>query len=467
MFDYLQKFSALPKELRDEISSPTAMVVIDELEKKYKLNLAAIVIKIIIKDIKINNLVDYFVSVEKIDIAIAKELSKELTNRLFYSLSNYLGIAVLTQEKKVLPIEQLASVVEKKEIYNQSSRSAIDETAVKSANFFFSPDDETEIRELAKKINNYATIALPEEYLLDQIISKAEINFGSETLAERFKQILKIYLRGIRNKIETKQTLIKSFENGGLSFDEVSAEQVLFIVDDSLKNANQSSSPQPLERKTPPPPLVSVEEATPPLSGWRSAIDSLEDIGARDFEYDLATLVKQKKESPHIPSYQGGGAVKPVELIKKSLPQLLKKDVFQKDIGLPQRLIIRPRTEPDNKVKMEDVKFVPRVMGPIEELRYLDLINFRRLSLEPKKATKKIKEKINLLEEDSYAKRLEGIKAWRSCAVSKLYLDIGHASISAKKPIDVIIEERKKKKQDYLTTLEFETIADFNKSLRF
>lgn len=379
----------------------------------------------------------------------------------------------LVQEKKVLPIEQSTPAVADKEIYIQHPAS--EDIAVKGASFFFSPDDETEIRELTKKINNYSKIALPEEALLDQIISKTEINFGSDALAERFKQILKIYLRGIRNKIETKQTLIKPFENGGLSFDEISAEQVLFIVDDRLKNFDQLLKPKPL-----------VKIVAPEFK--KETVASLKDIGARDFEYDLATIVKQKKESeattepilkkdvlkkldidhelaPLCPAVVK--AVKSVETAKKQAPQSLKKDVFQKDINLPVSQIKRPRTETGNKIKMEDVKFVPRVMGPIDELRYLDLINFRRLSSEVGKAIEKIKEKINLLEEESYAKRLEGIKAWRSCPVSKLYLDIGQFSISANKPINVIIEERKKRHKEYLTSEEFEAIVDLNKSLRF
>ena len=348
-----------------------------------------------------------------------------------------------------------------KEIHSQQSENK--EILIKGDGFFFSPDDEEEIRELAKKSGNYSNSDLIDEVLLSQIISKVNINFSSEVLAERFKQFLKTYLAGIRNRIETKQAMIKPFEVGGLSFDEESAEQVLFIVDDSLENHSKRTVALELKKET---------------------INRLKDVGARDFEYDLATLVKQKKEKEEINKEEiNKNILKKQELKKidtahelapltqaiiKAVKPILKPEISRKNINQQSTQIKRPRTEPDNKVKMEDVKFAPRVMGPIDELRYLNLVNFRRLNSKQGNAIEKIKEKINLLEEEeSYAKRLEGIKAWRSCPVSKLYLDMGHNGISANKPIDVIIEERKKTGKDYLTVSEFEAILDLNKSLRF
>ena len=119
------------------------------------------------------------------------------------------------------------------------------------------------------------------------------------------------------------------------------------------------------------------------------------------------------------------------------------------------------------KVKVEDVKYVPRVMSPLDELKYLDLVNFRRLDKEPGKIVEKIKNKIDLLAEDGYGLRLEGVKFWRMSPVSRLYLEIGRLSISRNKPVDVIIEERKIAGGEFLTSEEFKAIMDLNKSLRF
>jgi len=153
-------------------------------------------------------------------------------------------------------------------------------------------------------------------------------------------------------------------------------------------------------------------------------------------------------------------------------PQIVNRDVAdkQKIISPTNRIKQIDARKTDvttGKIKMDDVKFKPKVMSPIDELRYMDLISFRRLSQDVREITKKIKEKIKLLEEDSYAKRSSGIRAWRMSPVNKLYLDIGKISISKNKAINAIIEERKLNHQEHLNVKEFKAITDLNRDLRF
>ncbi len=116
---------------------------------------------------------------------------------------------------------------------------------------------------------------------------------------------------------------------------------------------------------------------------------------------------------------------------------------------------------------MDDVKFVPKVVGPLEELKYIDLVSFHRLGQEARANTAKIKAKIDLLGEQGYGKRLEGVSAWRNSPLNELYLAMGNESIGTGEPIDAIIEKRKKAKKDFLSAAEFDAIMDLNKSLRY
>jgi hypothetical protein len=136
----------------------------------------------------------------------------------------------------------------------------------------------------------------------------------------------------------------------------------------------------------------------------------------------------------------------------------------ESDINIIQA---RAAAKKDGKVKMEDVKHVPKLTGPIDELREMNLVNFRRLSRNPRDAVLKIKKKISFLEEESYTKRFEGIKAWRQSPVNKLYLEIGQESIINKKPVNVIINNRKQARKPYLSEAEFKAVMDLNKDLRF
>jgi hypothetical protein len=117
-----------------------------------------------------------------------------------------------------------------------------------------------------------------------------------------------------------------------------------------------------------------------------------------------------------------------------------------------------------NKIKMEDVEYKKILTGPIDELQQMNLIDFRRLDDDPAKAVEKIEDKLKFLEEDSYAKRLAGIKAWRISPLNKMYLDVGQESIMQKKSVIKIIQS---KKNNFLTEQEFSAIMDLNKNIKF
>jgi len=395
MLEYLKKFNALPAEVKAKVSSKEAIAAIEALEKKYQVALAALVMKVMVKEVALGELAVYLVK-ENLGKIRAEELARELKEKIFSFLD-------------------------------------AQTPAAKGASFFFSADDEAEIRELAKNIGQPAKIeepvvpVVPVERKLEEVIRRAQINFGSVELADRFSQILKTYLRGIRNRLETKMTLVKPFLNGGLSFDHDSAEKVMVLADKAIKA-------KPGETMAPPPKIKLPELAA---------------IG-REAAYDFSRL--KKLDTGH------------------ELPAPPKPAAPPAAAG--QMPLIKRRFEAENlsqstKARIEDVKFVPKVMGPIDEIKYLDLTAFRRLGGDPFKTAEKIKSKLALLEEESYGKRLEGIKAWRLSPIFKLYLALGGLSISANKPIDVIIEERKLAGGEYLTADEFRAIMDLNKNLRF
>lgn len=418
MLGYLKKFNDLPASVKDKVSNEQALAAIEALERKFNLALAALVMKVMVKELRLDDLPGHLLK-ENLTPDRADQLTKELKEKIFYSLENYLAVS------PAAPAQAFAA----------------EEPAVKGASFFFSPDDEAEIRELARRIDLAEKTALPAQVIetkLKEIIDQARINFGSADLADRFRQILKTYLRGIRNRLETKAALVKPLSSGGLSFDEDSAGKVMSLAGkilDSRAGAAAESRPK-----------INLPEA-----------GGLE----RDAVYDFSVLEKRKQTVKTKPSFSG----------------VFKKFDTGHELAAPVKTAVRPpllqrRFEAENltpspRVKIEDVKFVPRVMSPLDEIKYMDLLNFRRLDKEAVRAAEKIKNKISLLEEEGYDKRLEAVKLWRYSPLNKLYLQIGQASIGENKPIDVIIEEKKKRREEYLTAEEFAAVMDLNKSLRF
>ncbi len=420
MLSYLQKFHNLPKELKEKISTREVMEAVNELEKRYGISLASVVMKVMTKDISIVDLARYFVFEHHLNPRQAEQLVDELKNRVFFEVADYLGFT---------PDRVVGQSVE------DWLKSRREEMATASGStFFFSPDDEEEVKELAKKVHSFVKGKPFQENIeekLDAIFDEVKINFGSEELADRFRQILRTYLRGVRNRLDTKETLKKSLESGGLGFDEKSAEEVISIADKIVKK---------LDERTPvtkPKKIILPEDQVKPKLDKK--VSGLKNSGVRDVDYDFSKLKKGSTRE-------------------------------EKDATLSKNISITPTKKTvvnQGQGKIADVKYVPKLVGPIEELKEMDLINFRRLSPNPVDAAMKIKEKINFLEDDGYDKKLEGIKAWRQSPLNKLYLQIGQESISRGKDIGTIIYERQKAGKEYLTQEEFVAIMDLNKELRF
>lgn len=136
--------------------------------------------------------------------------------------------------------------------------------------------------------------------------------------------------------------------------------------------------------------------------------------------------------------------------------------VVQKSI--PQRVIESQNTR---RPIVDGIKLAKKLTGPIEELSEMTLIDFRRLASTPIEATKSIKAKINLLQEESYGRRIEGINAWFSNEVNRFYRLLGQTSMSEGKSIDDIIKERLVSGKPTLSFEEFDAVMQLNSELRY
>jgi len=129
------------------------------------------------------------------------------------------------------------------------------------------------------------------------------------------------------------------------------------------------------------------------------------------------------------------------------------------------------RTSPpapvSGKFVVSDVKSAPtRLTGPVEEIRSISVRDFRHLSKIPTEATLRIKDKIDLLEEQSFPQKTAGIAAWRESPTNKLYLDILRQSLEGI-PVADIIGKMEAEGKETLTKAEFDSIMGLNRMLRF
>lgn len=524
MFDYLQQFNKLPKELREKVSSPAAMEILSSLEGKYGVSLAMLLMQIMIKQILIKDLTSHFVSEFGLAPEKARALSSELQERLLFSVSTYLGIK---------PVSTLS----------------------------------------------------PEDKELEVIMKENGIILPSQDLINRCRQILLTYRKGVRTKIDARSALERPIEIGGLSLDAMTADRLLRALDRSsivpstsvpapqeetsalksnltatgpsaisdLINKNEASNAydfkSALAKGEIKPPAVLANKFKQPVS----KLDTAHEIAAPVSELAIAAPeeVKQlmRPAMPYAPkapivkdektgtSAASAAPVAPIALdnLKESIatsaatiaptpvepttpapvapkpiassstppapaPARINRPATAEKAGMWSKLFkgtppptppeealneakrleeavraasaqnnirVRPAASSEHRPKMDDVKLKPKVMGPLEELRYLDVINFRRLGASPKEITSKIISKIRLLEKDGYDRMVEGVRSWRQSPVNRLYVRIMQEAVVKGIPVRDAVAARENEGKEVLSMDEIEAIVAMNNALMF
>lgn len=621
MLSYLQKFNTLDITLREKISSAQVMSAMQVLEKKYNLSLATVVMRVMTKDISLLDLSKFFMFEHDLEAKPAEELVESMKETVFCDVAEYLGYSL--EEDDAIDLEKIGAQGGAENSDNLELDSWMEDrkkdTMVRTSDFFFSPEDEEEVRELAKKLQKFnekkedeVPDIKPEE-VVEEAVKRININFSSDEFLNRLKQILKTYVKGVRSKIDTKQTLMKGVEMGGLDLNDDLSSKILSTTDQTKNDYMQKQKTvsavvaeetvdKDLAEFSHAKVVTKTEEVKVPAREMSPSDRILNNSGARDIDYDFTALAQKNKEqkiASALKTVEEGpvaqvtpkkgvmawfssfkskakdksepGASLPEEKIvetgnfiakseeKFSQPNLAdismpipgqsnKQSDFEQTVGKikvkdvplsnslengiteksesqpvkPEIVInlkektnnsekikfsemevdtplppsaasenilnkrpavveeaeaevvealptirITNQSVPGGKKKMEDIKYVPKLVGPIDELSGLTIEDFRRFHPNPQEAAKKILEKISYLEKDNYKKRLLGIQAWRNSPVNKLYLRIAQKSIIGGISIEDIISELEKNKEEALTAGEFTAVMSLNKSLRY
>lgn len=484
MFDYLQKFNNLPNTLRDKVSSPAAMRAVLALELKYKVDLAALVMKVMVKTLAVKDLPEYLVNEFSLSQNDALALKEDILKEILAPVTEYLS---LDETKK------------------PSESSEFSSTLIQGASLSF---------------------------------KEAGLSLPSEDLHIRLKNIMLTFSKGVRSKIDVKNSLMKKVEFGGLGLTQEEADKVVKLVErqereknapiikeeiketESIKDSSlvQTLIDQAVKEE------ISEEKtlATPKLEkSSKEKLDQIimaaetnssqvydlkksftektnkESVLPREIEQNLLPLKNdrlqleeklelepEKTTAPiqtstltpiSIPTQETAPTPVQADKIETEKP-IIKEAVPQKDLKKEPEDYIAPqilnlnfkRPAPtSSKPRMEDIKPVTKAMGPIDELAFLDLTNFRRLSDKADEAVLKIFNKIKLLEKDGYDKMVSGVKAWRQNEVNRLYIKIGQEALLKDLSLKDVIVERQKRNMPYLKIEEINAISKLNGKLSF
>lgn len=303
-------------------------------------------------------------------------------------------------------------------------------TTPKSGELVFSDEDEKEVANIrrAQKIFFKAPEGIDYDYVAKKVMAVHKLFFPSYDLERRFGNLVTSYMKGVRDQMEFKDLMTRPENTGGLNLPGDVTDKILLTISEEAANAPQAKARQfgPAVKSQLTPSMGQVKKAMAQTYATEGKVTATGDMVQTPVRAPGARVTRTAQPAPAVRA-----------------PLDTRKPV------------------------MADIKLPPKVMGPVDELANLSVVEFRRLGSTAQAATEKVKAKIDILEAESLLKRSEGIKGWQNSPVNQLYLQVGQEALNTGRQVEDVIQQRTLSQQPVLTKQEFDAIADLNKRLRY
>lgn len=384
-----------------------------------------------------------------------------------------------------------------------------------------------QFEDVSKRQMNTEVVGYIEKQAQD-ILKKNNISLSDEGKQRHLVSLLVTSLRGVRNSFDTKQMLSRSVKDGGFGLDENQVSLIMTEVDKVAQDVpqkqkmmkkiitqSQGSDNQVVtkdkEQKTGIQKLRSSYEQESytihdtlkqkSSTSENKIADNTPPITLQEKREQDQTKVGVLTEKENKNEGDNGKAnelqkTKPSKVVPQGKQVIQKSQVGRKKANLQTQTVhLKPPANPvlvketADGTSMVDVVHPQKaragysgvqaqgsgtvdtrsqkLVGPIDELALMNLVDFRRISESLDQRMDKLLEKIQLLEERSYIDRIKGIQAWQASEVYSLYVEMGYTSLVEGKTLQEVISEREDSQQQVLTEKEFFAISNLNKQLNF
>lgn len=354
---------------------------------------------------------------------------------------------------------------------------------------FADVEDEAEIQKHQDALSRMASqpnvdVSTTVQAMIEKLVQSQGIAFGNDVLRKRFTKVLESRLRNIRNSLETADVLARPEKIGGLNLPKEQVDTIMAAVETEAAQLHQrKTSPAPAPKQKPTAQNASLYSSAPPAfvprPGGATPERKQEQKESSELEREVQTQLDELKkqtppasapppavpQSPPTPASPPGAPTSPpTPPTRSGLPT--PTDQPHELYGQPAEDMPRIRPLRSDKPHVVDIRQPSQVVGPIEEIRQTDLKEFRRMGTNPSESAEKIKEKIDLLEEESWEERVQAIRAWKESPVFRLYVDIGRASLDTGNPVEKVIDSRKAEQKEFVLPEEFYAINELNMSMQ-
>ncbi|MBI4714231.1 hypothetical protein HY771_03560 [Candidatus Uhrbacteria bacterium] len=316
----------------------------------------------------------------------------------------------------------------------------------------FGKKDEEEIKKVIETRNE---ILQPTISSLDEAVAKICLEISSVMedpfLKERCREIVVTRVHNVRDKMQTRAMLAKSVEGGGLGMAGIELEKLAQVIEQNVEAFHYRKQKE------------IVKERQEKQIQKQEEIEKLEQMKHKETQLLNRRYVSVTGKVPTesvVPAAPPLARATAAGSIQSHLEQQAKRIDAQKVKQAIEKII--PQTKPNTqhpKPLVQDVQFTRRLSGPVDELRSMDLERFRRLSNEPLQAISRLKDMLDLLEEQGYEKRVQGVQAFRACPLYRQYMEVTQKALLNGKGIDAELGDLKR--------VEYDALIKLNSEIRF
>jgi len=299
---------------------------------------------------------------------------------------------------------------------------------------------------------------------VEMVLAAASTLLQAKRLAKKeFAPVATMMIRGVRDAMQTRGVLVKEF-----GLDEASIDVLIEFINSGSKFYHETRVE-----------LSSIGGLRPKLSFGGSEDKTMDKkpTAAEVMDQRFAEVTKTLPKAPITPVLdearvsaarskedEVAGQAAKIDLAKLEVAAEAAKPVVAKAMLTVGSV---PPSLPGEQVMMNDVKFRPRLVGPVDELGTMMPTDFRRLSSDPVEATKKIEDLLAALQTTSYEERIRGIQAWRVSPVCRLYAAMAGEALQLGVALAEVASKRRNKGEESLSPAEMKAIGALNAKMRF
>ncbi len=137
------------------------------------------------------------------------------------------------------------------------------------------------------------------------------------------------------------------------------------------------------------------------------------------------------------------------------------------EVKVSKETIVKQPLAAGLKPRVDDVKYGPRLVSLVDELKTISLSEFRRMAKDPQQAAQKIFQKLETLGGESFEKRTQGIKAFQSSPLQQSYLSLVGESFKQGKSVQDIAEAKRAAGEDAPAPAEIAAVISLNSKLHY